>query len=80
MRWSWGLVLAGTLALVTAALADDSSATAVVNRLDTALLDAMKQGDAAGYPGRFDRLAAVMRQAFDFDFRAESRWATPGAR
>ena len=71
MRRSWGLMLAGTLALVTAARADDGSATAVVNRLNTALLDAMKQGDAGGYQGRFDRLAPVMRQAFDFDLMAE---------
>jgi phospholipid transport system substrate-binding protein len=71
MRWSWGLMLAGTLALVTVARADDGSATAVVNRLNTALLDAMKQGDATGYQGRFDRLARVMRQVFDFDFMAE---------
>jgi len=71
MRWSWGLMLAGTLALVTVARADDSSATAVVNRLNTSLLDAMKQGDAAGYRGRFDRLAPVMRQVFNFDFMAE---------
>jgi phospholipid transport system substrate-binding protein len=71
MRWSWGLMLAGTLALSTVACADDSSATAVVSRLNGALLDAMKQGAAAGYQGRFDRLAPVMRQVFNFDFMAE---------
>jgi len=71
MRWSWGLMLAGTLALATTAGADDTGPTAVVNRLNAALLEAMKQGDAAGYQGRFDRLAPVMRQAFDFDYMAE---------
>jgi len=71
MRWSWGLMLAGTLALTAVARADDTGATAVVNRLNAALLDAMKQGEAAGYQGRFDRLAPVMRQVFDFDLMAE---------
>jgi phospholipid transport system substrate-binding protein len=64
-------MLAGTLALVTVARADDTGATSVVNRLNGALLDAMKEGDAAGYQGRFDRLAPVMRQVFDFDLMAE---------
>jgi phospholipid transport system substrate-binding protein len=64
-------MLAGTLALTAVARADDTGATAVVNRLNAALLDAMKQGEAAGYQGRFDRLAPVMRQVFDFDLMAE---------
>jgi len=71
-------MLAGTLALATMAGADDTGPTAVVNRLNAALLEAMKQGDTAGYQGRFDRLAPVMRQAFDFDYMAEKslgqRW------
>ena len=71
MRWSWGFVLAGTLALTAVVQADDTGPTAVVNRLNAVLLDSMKQGEAAGYQGRFDRLAPVMRQTFDFDFMAE---------
>jgi phospholipid transport system substrate-binding protein len=64
-------MLAGILALTAVVRADDTGPTAVVNRLNTALLDAMKQGEAAGYQGRFDRLAPVMRQAFDFDFMGQ---------
>ena len=51
-------MLAGMLALTAVARADDTAATAVVNRLNDALLDAMKEGEALGYQGRFDRLAA----------------------
>ena len=76
-------MVAGMCALAAVARGDDTGPSAVVNRLNAALLDAMKQGEAAGYQGRFDRLAPVMRQVFDFDFMAEkalgNEWKTLGA-
>jgi phospholipid transport system substrate-binding protein len=55
--------------VVRAAAADTPRAT--VERLDEVLLDVLKQADALGYRGRFERLAAPMTDAFDLDFMAE---------
>jgi phospholipid transport system substrate-binding protein len=51
----------------------DSSAGAqgaveVVEKLHTTLLAVMKEGDQIGYPGRFDRLAPVIKASFDMPF------------
>lgn len=40
--------------------------TATVERLNGALLDAMKNAEALGYQGRYERLAPVVRESFDF--------------
>jgi phospholipid transport system substrate-binding protein len=55
--------------VVRAAAADTPRAT--VERLDEVLLDVLKQADALGYRGRFERLAAPITDAFDLDFMAE---------
>jgi len=55
--------------VVRAAAADTPRAT--VERLDQVLLDVLKQADALGYRGRFERLAAPITDAFDLDFMAE---------
>ena len=60
------LVVASVL---RAAAADTPRAT--VERLDQVLLDVLKQADALGYRGRFERLAAPITDAFDLDFMAE---------
>jgi len=44
---------------------------ATVERFDEALLDVLKQADALGYRGRFDRLAVPVTDAFDLDLMAE---------
>ncbi len=51
--------------------AAETDATQVVSRLNAALLDVLKQAEALGYQGRFDRLAPAMSEAFDIDFMAE---------
>ena len=42
------------------------SPTATVERLNAALLETMKQAEALGYQGRYEKLAPVLRQTFDF--------------
>jgi len=37
-----------------------------VERLNATLLEAMKQAETLGYQGRFDKLAPVLRESFDF--------------
>jgi phospholipid transport system substrate-binding protein len=55
--------------VVRAAAADTPRAT--VERLHEVLLDVLKQADALGYRGRFERLAAPITDTFDLDFMAE---------
>jgi phospholipid transport system substrate-binding protein len=57
------------VSVLRAAAADTPRAT--VERLHEALLDVLKQADALGYRGRFERLAAPIGDAFDLDFMAE---------
>ena len=66
------LVLMSSLALVaTPAPAGETGDPAkVVDRLHVVLLAVMKQADALGYQGRFDRLAPVLRETFDLPFMA----------
>jgi phospholipid transport system substrate-binding protein len=55
----------------SAVCAAESGATAVVAKLNAALLDALKNAEQLGYQGRYDRIAAAVPQAFDVDFMAE---------
>jgi len=48
--------------------AGDRGAVEVVEKLHTTLLDVMKEGDQIGYPGRYDRLAPVIKASFDMPF------------
>jgi len=48
--------------------ASDRGATEVVEKLHTTLLAVMKEGDQIGYPGRYDRLAPVIKTSFDMPF------------
>ncbi len=66
------LVLVSSLALVAAAApaGETGDPAKVVDRLHGALLAVMKQADALGYQGRFDRLAPVLQETFDLPFMA----------
>lgn len=46
-------------------------ASAVIDSLHAALLDAMKNADALGFQGRYQRLEPVLRRSFDLPFMAE---------
>ncbi|MEM8952160.1 MAG: ABC transporter substrate-binding protein [Pseudomonadota bacterium] len=50
---------------------NDSGVQAVVQRLNTTLLDVMQSADALGYQGRYDKLDPVLRSTFDFAFMAK---------
>ena len=43
---------------------------AVAERLDAAILEAMRNAEALGYQGRYELLAPVLEQAFDFPYMA----------
>ncbi|GAB4353272.1 MAG: hypothetical protein Kow00114_02430 [Kiloniellaceae bacterium] len=58
------LLLALLLAGTPARAAETPSAT--VERLNAALLETMKQAETLGYRGRYDKLAPVLRESFDF--------------
>jgi phospholipid transport system substrate-binding protein len=46
--------------------AGTAEAKSVIDKLHTTLLDVMKRADALGYSGRYDMLAPVVSQSFDF--------------
>ena len=50
--------------------AADEPPSAVAERLDAALLEAMRNAKTLGYKGRYELLAPVLEQAFDFPFMA----------
>jgi len=50
---------------------DSGGAASVVEGLHGAIISAMKEADALGYEGRYERLEPVLRGAFDFAFMAE---------
>ena len=58
------LVLLLLLAPAAAQAADTPTAT--VERLNAALLEAMKNAEALGFQGRYEQLAPVVRETFDF--------------
>ena len=48
--------------------AGDRGAVEVVVKLHATLLAVMNEGDQIGYPGRYDRLAPVIKASFDMPF------------
>lgn len=73
LRFPIALALALTLASIPGAIrAQDAQASpaAPVERLTATLLDTMKNADALGFDGRFDKLSAVMPEVFSFEFMA----------
>lgn len=49
----------------------DGGVQAVVQRLNTTLLDVMQSAEVLGFEGRYDKLDGVLREAFDFTFMAK---------
>lgn len=45
----------------------DETPSALVGRVQTALMDAMKGGEKLGYQGRFDKLAPIVRETHGFE-------------
>lgn len=62
------LMVVGSL---TDLAAKDGSVQAVVERLNTTLLDVMQSADTLGYRGRYEKLDPVLRSSFDFSFMAK---------
>jgi phospholipid transport system substrate-binding protein len=52
------------------ALAADGAPQGVIERLNAALLESMRNAEELGYAGRYQALAPVLRQSFDFPFMA----------
>ena len=66
------LLLGGLIFSPGPASADDvGGATAVIEDLHAVILNCMKEADALGYSGRYQRLEPKLRTSFDFDFMAE---------
>jgi len=68
------LLIALALALAPASFASAPSsggASAAIEELHEGLLGVMKEADAIGYRGRYDRLYALVLRAFDLPFMAE---------
>ncbi len=53
-----------------AARAAEPTPTEVVERLNAALIEVMREADALGFQGRYERLAPVLSAAFDFPLMA----------
>lgn len=60
------LFFATALVLGADLQAGTAEAKSVIDKLHTTLLDVMKRADALGYSGRYDMLAPVVSQSFDF--------------
>lgn len=52
--------------------AEHAEAKAVIETLNTALLETMKSGEALGYDGRYEKLAPVLRQVYDLPAMAKA--------
>lgn len=70
LRRLWAGTLAAVISVCTvpAAVAETSAPAATVERLHSALLEAMKGADALGFGGRRDKLAPVIMESFDLAF------------
>ncbi len=69
------LILAANLVLsmgwpAPPAPAAEATPSDIVGRLNTALIEVMRDAGALGFAGRYDRLAPVLSEAFDFPFMA----------
>jgi phospholipid transport system substrate-binding protein len=64
------MISAAGLFLPRAPAAAGETPQAVAERLDTALLEAMRNAETLGYQGRYTLLAPVLSNAFDFAFMA----------
>ena len=64
-----GLLLAALL-LHGSAAAADGEPRSVIEGLNAALLESMRNADRLGYAGRYQALEPVLRQSFDFPFMA----------
>jgi phospholipid transport system substrate-binding protein len=60
------LALAALLFAAPATVRANETPTATVERLNAALLEVMQAADELGYRGRFERLAPVLSEVFDF--------------
>jgi phospholipid transport system substrate-binding protein len=60
------LIFATALVFGADLQAGTAEAKSVIDKLHTTLLDVMKRADALGYSGRYDMLAPVVSQSFDF--------------
>jgi phospholipid transport system substrate-binding protein len=65
LMWSFGFLFPLTLPW---ALAGDHESTQVIERIHSALLTVMKNGEKLGYRGRYDQLEPVVRATFDMPF------------
>ena len=67
----------------SAVKADNADATGVVNSLHEILVEVMKNADALGVTGRYDKLLPLLSEAFDFEkmirFASGSSWKTATA-
>ena len=66
------MATAALLALVPVARSDDAPTDAqkAIARLDDSLVDVLRQSKELGYQGRFDKLAPILKGAFDLDYMA----------
>lgn len=72
--WPFAIILMVMLTLSANpadSVAKDAGVQAVVQRLNTTLLDVMQSADALGYHGRYEKLDPVLKSSFDFAFMAK---------
>ncbi|HEX5079848.1 MAG TPA: ABC transporter substrate-binding protein [Geminicoccaceae bacterium] len=62
--------IVGWLSLTPAA-AQEAGPTAVIEQLNAALLEVMRQADELGYEGRYRQLAPVLEASYDFPFMTQ---------
>jgi phospholipid transport system substrate-binding protein len=71
LRILFGILLAAYCQLVSADSPGVTAARQTVDKLNTALLDVMKNADRLGYQGRLKRLDPVVRDVFQFEAVAQ---------
>jgi len=67
-RCAAAVLMAVSLLTAPQVRGDDAAAGKVIETLDDTLLGVMKDAKTLDYQARFDRLAPVLKQTFDFDF------------
>ena len=69
-RLAAGLFLALAMFSSPSSAADEAPAKAVIENLNRTLIEVMRNAEALGYQGRYDRLAPVLEETFNFPVMA----------
>jgi phospholipid transport system substrate-binding protein len=71
VQFRWAVWIASIALVASVARADEAAPTRVVGELHAELLRVMKESEALGFEGRYERLTPVLERCFDISFMAQ---------